>query len=594
MKSEDLVLHSLKSISPIDGRHRVMTEILSDWLSEYSLIKYRIYLEVEYLIALSELKEFDAVRNFSQEEKDFLRNIVSNFNLKDAQVVQNIDRFGYKDMKATNHDFKAAEYFLKEKILSSSLKDVVEMVHFGLTTEDANNIAYNCMLRGALKNHYIPSLFELLDLLCVWADKEKKSVMLSKTHGQPATPTTFGKEIANYLDRLRKELVILNSIKLAGKLNGAVGNHNAQHFAAPEVNWIEFSKNFVEKLGFEANLMTTQIENHDSCARVFSSMIRINNILKDLSINMWLYISEGYLMQKKVAHEVGSSTMPHKINPWRMEVAEGSCAEANAKLYGFISKMQHSRLQRDLSDHEAQRAFGVGIAHSYLAVVHVIEEFGRLSVNREKMLENLRPMGSILTEAVQTLLRKEKYEKPYELMKDFSRGRHLSSKEVYQLVDGLNINSETKAKLKELKPETYLGLAPELVDLAVREWKTFRENYEVPLIAPKKIIIDYSVVKDYSELGEVVKELKDKGIEVIGVKVTNGMTELFDKTILVEEIEKSKDTVYVGQVGTLFNELNKEMLCVNVDEENVSKSEYNVISLFELINIVDFLGGQNE
>ena len=210
------------------------------------------------------------------------------------------------------------------------------------------------------------------------------------------------------------------------------------------------------------------------------------------------------------------------------------------------------------------------------------------------MLENLRPMGSILTEAVQTLLRKEKYEKPYELMKDFSRGRHLSSKEVYQLVDGLNINSETKAKLKELKPETYLGLAPELVDLAVREWKTFRENYEVPLIAPKKIIIDYSVVKDYSELGEVVKELKDKGIEVIGVKVTNGMTELFDKTILVEEIEKSKDTVYVGQVGTLFNELNKEMLCVNVDEENVSKSEYNVISLFELINIVDFLGGQNE
>lgn len=477
VKSENLYLHSLKAISPIDGRHRIMTEPLSEWFSEFAYHKYRIYMEIEYLIALSELKDFTALRNFSEEEKQFLRDTVNNFSLKDAQIIQNIDQFGYQEIKPTNHDFKACEYFLKIKMQESSLSDVIEFVHFGLTAEDANNISYSCKIRGALEFHYVPALVNLLDTISQFAEKEKNTAMLSKTHGQPATPTTFGKEIANYLERLRKELVFLATLKLPAKVNGAVGNHAAQHFAAPEVDWINFTKDFVTELGFEPNLFTTQMESHDGYTRLFSCLISINNILRDLAIDFWLYISQGYLTQKKLAHEIGSSTMPHKINPWRMEVAEGQTVEANYKLMGFIQKLQVSRLQRDLSDHEAERAIGVGFAHSYLAVVHVAQELERLSVNKQEMADSLTNFGSILTEAVQTLLRKEGYEKPYELLKEFSRGKHSTVSELHQFVDSMNIREETKIKIKSLRPQDYIGLSSELTDLAIRNWKDFKKNY---------------------------------------------------------------------------------------------------------------------
>jgi len=568
-KSEDLNLHSLKAISPIDGRHRLMTEPLADWLSEYALIKYRLFMETEYLIALSECVEFKAARTFSLEEKSFLRNIVKNFTLQDAQVIQNIDRFGYQEMKATNHDCKAAEYFLKMKMKESSLNDIIEFVHFGLTSEDINNVAHDCMVQGALKSYYIPSLVSLLNQLAKIAENEKSTAMLGKTHGQPATPTTFGKEMANYLDRLRKQLIKLNNFKLPAKCNGAVGNHAAQQFAAEEVDWIYFTKQFIENLGFEANLMSTQIEFHDGFTELFSIMISINNILKDLAMDFWTYISLGYLQQQKIAHEVGSSTMPHKINPWRMEVAEGSVGEANAKFIGFINKLQVSRLQRDLSDHEAQRAIGVGFAHSYLVVLHFLEELERLQVNREKVFDELKDFGSILTEAVQTLLRKEGYSQPYELLKDFSRGKHCTVQELHDFIDGLDIREETKLKLKSLQPENYIGLSKELTELAIKRWEEFKEEYEEPLPAVKKVFLD-SEIKTF----EIVEKLKQMEIEV------------------VDELVFEKGILYVGSINEQFQEAKKKgLICVNYDPERKTQAEYNIIDLFELPDLINSFGG---
>ncbi|MBT3814363.1 adenylosuccinate lyase [Candidatus Woesearchaeota archaeon] len=568
-KSEDLNLHSLKAISPIDGRHRLMTEPLADWFSEFALFKYRLHMEVEYLIALSENEPFNAVRNFTLEEKDFLKGIVRNFTLQDAQVIQNIDRFGYQEMKPTNHDCKSVEYFLKRKLEESSLTDVKEFVHFGLTSEDMNNIAHNCMINGALNQHYIPNLVSLLDELKGLAESEKSTAMLSRTHGQPATPTTVGKEMANYLDRLRKQLIKLKQFKLPAKCNGAVGNHAAQYFAAGEVNWMSFTEKFITDLGFEANLMSTQIEFHDGLTELFSIMISINNILKDLAMDFWTYISLGYLQQQKIIHEVGSSTMPHKINPWRMEVAEGSVAEANAKLIGFINKLQVSRLQRDLSDHEAQRAIGVGFAHSYLVVLHVLEELERLQVNKEKVSSELKDFGSILTEAVQTLLRKEGYEQPYELMKDFSRGRHCTVQELHTFVDQLDIKEETKLKLKQLRPENYIGLSKELTELAIGKWEEFKEEYEEPLPAVRKVFLAPEV-KNF----EIIERLKQMEIEVL------------------DELTEEKGILYIGPINAQFEEAKeKGFICVNYDPNRKTKADYNIVDLAELPDLINSFGG---
>ena len=569
IKSEDLNLHSLKAISPIDGRHRLMTEPLADCLSEYALFKYRVFLETEYLIALSKEKNFKEIREFTLEETEFLRNLVNNFTLPDAQVIQNIDRFGYKDIKATNHDTKATEYYVKLKIKDTSLQDVSEFVHFGLTGDDVNNIALSKMIKIALEQYYLPKLVDVLDCLCKLAEEEKGTPLLGKTHGQPATPTTFGKEMANYLERLRKEAVFLQNFQLPAKINGAVGNHNAQHFAAPEVDWIKFSENFLKELELEPNLLTTQVEPHDGLTRLFSCLISINNIIRDFCIDMWIYISDGYLTQQKIEGEVGSSTMPHKINPWRMEVAEGDTVVTNGLLSGFISKMQTSRLQRDLSDHLILRSGGNGIAHCYVIIDHVLEELKRLSINRIKLLENIQNYGSVLTEAVQTLLRKEGYSQPYELLKDFSRGKHCTVQELHDFVDTLEIKEETKLKLKSLRPENYIGLSKELTELAIKRWKDFKEEYEEPLPAVKKVFLDPEI-----KTVEIVEQLKQMEITVL------------------DELVSEKGVLFIGKMNSQFEEAKeKGLICINYDPERKTKAEYNIIDLSELPDLINSFGG---
>ncbi len=592
VKSEDLSFHSLRAISPIDGRHRIMTEPLADWFSEYALHKYRVFVEVEYLISLSELDDFDAIRDLTRDEKDFLRSIASGFSLADAKVIQDIDRFGYNGQKPTNHDVKSVEYFIKMKLKGTSLDDVSEMVHFALTSEDINNIAIDCMVRGGMELNYIPALVGLVDKLAHLAESEKSSPMLSKTHGQPATPTTFGKEMANYVERLKNEVTTLAKMKLPAKLNGAVGNYNAHAFAAPEIDWIHFSEEFIRKLGFEPNLMTTQIEPHDGLCRMFSVLVSVNNILRDLSVDFWLYISQGYLVQQKLSHEVGSSTMPHKINPWRMEVAEGSAVEANAKLTGFIWKLQASRLQRDLSDHEAQRAIGVGIAHSYLAVLHVSEELGRVEVNREKMLSDLTPIGAILSEAVQTLLRRKGNEKPYEVMKDFSRGQNFSPEELYSFVDEMSIDYDSKEKIKSLRPETYIGYAVKLAEKSVQRWRSFRGNYEAPVSKKRKVVMDCDALNPALELElpAVSSLLSKKGISIVGINAGSGIASSFSKMIRPEEMGADREAVFVGVIGARFNEAKqKGMTCVNLEEVSRKKSEFNILRLSELVQLIDAL-----
>jgi len=364
-------------------------------------------------------------------------------------------------------------------------------------------------------------------------------------------------------------LIKLNDFKLPAKCNGAVGNHAAQHFAAEEVDWISFTGKFIANLGFEANLMSTQIEFHDGFTELFSIMININNILKDLAMDFWTYTSLGYLQQEKIVSEVGSSTMPHKINPWRLEVAEGSAAEANAKFIGFINKLQVSRLQRDLSDHEAQRAIGVGFAHSYLVVLHVLEELERLQVNPEKISNELKDFGSILTEAVQTLLRKEGYSQPYELLKDFSRGRHCTVQELHDFIGTLEIKEETKLKLKSLRPESYTGLSKELTELAIKRWGDFKEEYEEPLPAVKKVFLDPEI-----KTVEILEKLKQMEIEVL------------------DELVEEKGVLYIGPINEKFEEAKeKGLICINYDPERKTKAEYNIVDLSELPDLINSFGG---
>ena len=584
-QSEELTLHSLKSISSIDGRHRIITEPLSEWLSEYALHKYRFYLEVEYLIALSEWKEFKAAREMTLEEKEFLRNLVTNFTLEDANIVQNLDRFGYKDQKPTNHDVKAVEYFFRLKLKGTSLEDLSEIIHFGLTSEDANNIAYNCMIRGALKYYYFPALISLLDQLKALAEIEKNTPMLSRTHGQPATPTTFGKEMANYLDRIRKVFESLYEYKLPAKLNGAVGCHNAQYFAEPNLDWITFTEDFLKQLGFMPNLLTTQIEPHDGFTEIFSKMISINNILRDMSIDYWLYIMQNYIVQKKVSNEIGSSTMPHKINPWRMEVAEGSTIEANSRFTGFIWKLQTSRLQRDLSDHEAQRSIGTAIAHSYIAILHVLEELGRLEINRECMKKDLEDNGVILTEAIQTILRKDGYPNSYELMKDLSRGQYLTVQEVYKMVNDLTIKEETKNYIKTLKPETYLGLAVKLTEVAIGNWISFKDNYNAPYPQIKKIIIDCECLEISEKESLILNKIKEGKIELLGLNTNKS---LFSAMISSEKLNdfSTKSNLFIGKSNANYLlAKQKGLLCVPFNSSQ-EKAEFKITTFEELPSLI--------
>ena len=458
----------LNSISPIDGRYAKYTKELTSYFSESAFMKYRVFMECEYLIALSETRGV-GVRKLSGREKNLVRNLHRNFSLKDAQLISDIELRGYKNIKATNHDFKAIEYFIKEKLGKTSLKNILEFVHFGLTTWDATNIAYALTLSDSLEHMLIPEINKIVSELNIMAKKYKNLPMLARTHGQPASPTTFGKEIKIFVARIEKRLEGFKSIKIEAKLNGASGNYNALYVAYPKVNWKKFSIKFIESFNkgrsqkLKPNLVTTQIECYDSFIAVFDTLRRINTILLNFNQDMWRYISDDWVGQKPVKGEVGSSTMPHKINPWFLENSEGNLGTANALFEFFARKLPISRLQRDLSDSTVLRSIGTAFGHSLIGYKYLNNQLGRLVVNKEKMLEDLNYHPEIITEAIQTILRREGEKMPYEKLKELTRGKQVTLLDLHKFINALEVSDKIKKELLKITPENYTGLASKLV-----------------------------------------------------------------------------------------------------------------------------------
>ena len=455
------------AINPLDGRYFEKTRALAPYFSEQALMKYRVLTECEYLIALSETKGI-GIRKLSEREKIIIRNLYKNFSLKDAQMISNIELKGYKNIKATNHDFKAIEYFIKEKLGKTSLKNVLEFVHFGLTTWDATNIAYALMLSDSLEHVLIPEINKTVRELDSLTKKYKNLPMLARTHGQPASPTTFGKEIKVFVTRIEKRIEELENTKIEAKLNGASGNYNALYVACPKIDWIKFSRKFIESfnktrtLKLAPNLITTQIECYDSFIAVFDTLRRINTVLLDFNQDMWRYISDDWVGQKPKAGEVGSSTMPHKINPWFLENSEGNLGTANALFEFFARKLPISRLQRDLSDSTVLRSIGTAFGHSLIGYKYLNNQLGRLVVNKEKMLEDLNYHPEIITEAIQTILRREGVAMSYEKLKELSRGKQLKLTDIHKFINMLEVNDKVKKELLKITPQNYTGLASKL------------------------------------------------------------------------------------------------------------------------------------
>lgn len=452
-------MNSINSISPIDGRYRKNSEALSNYFSERALIKYRIIIEGEYIISLSEHSSID-LRKFTEKEKKFVRSLYE-ISEEDALRVKEIE-------SVTNHDVKAVEYYLKEKFSKNSLRDTVEWLHFALTSEDVNNMAYALMIRDALSDVIIPSLTTIqkeLDSLAL----KNLFPMLARTHGQPATPTVFGKEIRIFWSRLERQVQALKSLEILVKLNGATGNYNAQVAAYPKVDWQKFTAAYIKKLNSDKrkntltiNVHTTQIEPHDTYAEIFDTCKRINVILTDFSQDIWRYISDGWIIQKALAGEIGSSTMPHKVNPIDFENAEGNFGIANA-LFGYFGlKLPISRLQRDLSDSTVERNFGVAFAHSLIGYKALLKGLGKISPNKEKIISELNKHPEVLAEAIQVILRREAVEKPYEKLKELTRGKEITLKDISTFIDTLPVSDKVKKELKHLTPENYIGIGKEL------------------------------------------------------------------------------------------------------------------------------------
>ncbi len=460
---------SLNSISPIDARYEKYTRELVPFFSDTASIKYKIIVEGEYLIALSETKGL-GVRKFTEDERKLIRSL---YNLKDeeASIVNQIEMTGYKNIKATNHDFKAIEYYLKDKLSNSSLKDVVEFIHIGLTSEDASNIAYALMISDSVEQVMIPTISTLVTEINQLAEKYGDQPMLARTHGQPASPTTFGKEMRIFASRIEKRLEALKNIKIEAKLNGATGNYNALHVAYHEIDWPKFSENFIESFNkkrsqkLTVNLLSTQIESHDSYVAIFDTIRRINTVLLGFNHDMWRYISDGWLGQKAVEGEVGSSTMPHKINPWFLENSEGNLSMANAMFEFYGRKLPISRLQRDLSDSTVLRTIGTAFGHCLIGYSYLNNQLGRIVVSKQKMLEDLNKHPEVITEAIQTILRREGAEMPYEKLKQLSRGKEITLTDIHLFIDNLEISDKIKTELKKITPENYTGLASTLASM---------------------------------------------------------------------------------------------------------------------------------
>lgn len=458
-----LPLTELTAITPIDGRYGDRTQELRPFVSEFALIQTRIEVEAKYLIALSNA---GVVRKLTKGEKKRLNSFGTDLSLDDAGKIKKIE-------EETRHDVKAMERAFRSMLSGTSLEDVTEMVHFGLTSEDVNNISYRLMLKRATENIIIPTLDKFTNELVTRAGQHKATPMLARTHGQAAISTTLGKEIVNFASRLNKQTRKLEEQRLTGKLTGAVGNLNALNAAYPDIDWISFSENFVKSLGLEPNLTTTQINPYEDMVEYFQNYIRINNILVDFDQDVWRYISDNWFAQQTKKGEVGSSTMPQKVNPIDFENSEGNLGMANAMLEFFSRKLPVSRLQRDLSDSTVVRNIGVALAYSLIAYKSVTVGLSRVVPNLDIIEKRLNEDWSILAEGAQTLLRRDGVEDPYSLMAALTRGGHIKNQEEWaKLVDGLKITDDQKAALKKLTPQGYIGLAVKLTEKAIKEIKS--------------------------------------------------------------------------------------------------------------------------
>jgi adenylosuccinate lyase len=456
VSKRDLVLE-LNAISPLDGRYRQKVEELAPFASEMALVKTRIEIEAKYLIALSEA---GLVRKLTVLEKKFLFEF--NQNITDEQVLK-VKEFE----EITRHDVKAVEKFLREILEKNNLKDLLEWIHFGLTSEDINNIARRLMLIRAIKEVIVPTLDLIVDELVGFSKQNKATSMLARTHGQPAVPTTLGKEMVNFAMRINGQIRKLEIVKLEGKLNGAVGNYNALQLSAPGIDWVEFSRKFITRLGLIPNLITTQINPYEDIIETLQIIQRINGIVLDLDQDIWRYISDGWFIQIVKKREVGSSTMPQKVNPIDFENSEGNVQIANSLFEGMVKKLAVSRLQRDLSDSTTVRNIGVGLAYSLLAYKSTLNGLSRVHPNIELINNILNENWTILTEGVQTILRKEGVKDPYSLITSLSKGKHIGKSEWQAWIDRLDIKDSVKIQLKNLSPESYLGKAVELTELAI-------------------------------------------------------------------------------------------------------------------------------
>ncbi|MCH7731993.1 MAG: adenylosuccinate lyase [Candidatus Marinimicrobia bacterium] len=449
--------NSMNTISPLDGRYAQDVAGLRNYFSEMALMKYRVRIEVEYLIALSQEKQVTELPPFSAEDQEKLCSFYQDFSNQDFQAIKRIE-------EKTRHDVKAVEYFLRRKFTRIGLKSYGEWIHFALTSEDVNNLAHTLMWRDALKQVHLPLLTKVHNRLKGFAKRYRDLAMLSLTHGQPATPTSLGKEFAVFANRLNRQLEQLKQHELQGKLAGATGTWGAHTVAYPNVNWITFSKRFVTSLGLEPNLITTQVESNDSLAESYHILIRINIILLDLCRDIWLYISRGIFGLKTKTGEVGSSTMPHKVNPIYFENAEGNLGIANTLLSHLAQTLPVSRMQRDLSGSTVIRNQGVPLAHSLLACKNILKGLDRLTVNKIKLREELNDHWEVLAEAVQTVLRKSGDSKSYERLKELTRGQKISRENIHAFIEELALPKQDKQALLALTPETYIGLAGKIVE----------------------------------------------------------------------------------------------------------------------------------
>lgn len=442
----------LLKLSPLDGRYESLTKSIAGCFSEKALIIQRVKIEIEYLIALGDEPTVIEPEKFTEQEKTGLRNIYKNFSTEDAKSVKQIEA-------ETNHDIKAVEYFLRTK----TDEKIHPWIHFALTSEDVNNLAYTLMWKNGLSDVFLPKLEDIQKQLDKMAKTFSAATMLAMTHGQPALPTTFGKELTVFYKRIERQLNQLLSHTPCGKLNGAVGTWAAHSAAYPQTDWVQFSTSFVDSLGLEPNLITTQIEPHDSLVESIHQIIRVNTILLDLCRDFWLYISRGILTQKKVATEIGSSTMPQKINPIQFENAEGNLGMSNALFNHFAEKLPVSRMQRDLSDSTVQRNLGTALGYTYIALENIQLGLTKIDVNPSQMEKEIERRWEVLGEAVQTLLRKSGNPDAYEILKEKIRGKQLTDKKYKELVKSLPLAETDKKRLLELTPKNYLGLAKKLV-----------------------------------------------------------------------------------------------------------------------------------